>query len=184
VFALFFDVGYFAEPMVCYRQHALSMTNVVTQIKKSEQCAAAEIGTASLVRQKAIAAQQHKAGRACLRGIAHQYVRHCRSMQYQWLDSSATSYISLAKAEDWLSKSAESENERKWIRARLFSALGDDAWFKGKSSIARSFYMRALRQNGMMYVKLMLLSLGRTGSYLRFIRRRRAARPMAQASSV
>jgi glycosyltransferase involved in cell wall biosynthesis len=31
VFALYFDVGYFAEPMVCYREHDLSMTSSRTQ---------------------------------------------------------------------------------------------------------------------------------------------------------
>jgi hypothetical protein len=184
VFALFFDVGYFAEPMVCYRQHALSMTNVVTQIKKSDNCAAAEIGTASLVRQKAIAAKQKKAARACLRGIALQYVRHCLSRQYDWLDSSATSCISLATAEEWLSRSPESKSERKWIRARLFSALGDDVWFKEQPASARDLYKRALEQDWTMaatYLKIFLLSFGRVGSYLRFIRRRRDTRAMVQA---
>jgi glycosyltransferase involved in cell wall biosynthesis len=184
VFALFFDVGYFAEPMVCYRQHALSMTNVVTQINKSDNCAAAEIGTASLVKQKATAAKQKKAAHACLRGIALLYVRHCLSRQYDWLDSSARSCISLAKAEEWLSRSPESKSERKWIRARLFSALGDDVWFKEQPGSARDLYKRALEQDWTMagtYVKLLLLSFGRVGSYLRFIRRRRHTRAMVQA---
>jgi glycosyltransferase involved in cell wall biosynthesis len=170
VFAMFFDVGYFAEPMVCYREHALSMTNVITQTKKSEDCAAAEIGTAYMVRQKALDAGLSRASRQCLRGIALQYTRHCASRQYDWLDNSATSCISIAKAEEWLSRSTETEAERKWIRARVFTGLGDEAWYRRDIVSARAFYKLGLQQDSKIakaYAKLALLSLGKLGYHLR-----------------
>jgi glycosyltransferase involved in cell wall biosynthesis len=184
VFALFFDVAYFAEPMVVYREHELSMTNTITQINKSEDCAAAEIGTAYMVRQKAVDAGLSRLSRECLRGIALQYTRHCTSRQYDWLDHSATSCISMPKAEEWLSRSTDTETERRWIRARVFTGLGDEAWSRGDTRFARAFYKRGLQHDSMMtktYAKLALLSFGRLGYHLRRVLRRHRDRAVAQA---
>src|SRR5947207_4985437 len=53
IFALYFDVAYFADPMVCYREHDLAMTNYFTQKENVQKCLAADIGMLWLVRQKA-----------------------------------------------------------------------------------------------------------------------------------
>jgi glycosyltransferase involved in cell wall biosynthesis len=163
VFSLFYDVGYFAEPMVNYREHELSMTNVITQLNASEDCAAAEIGTAYMVRQTALDAGQTCASRECLQGIARQYARHCVSRQYGWLDHSATSRISMEQVEDWLSRASECKAERRWIRARVLTGLGDEALARRDIISARKFYKRSLLQDPTVtktYIKLALLSFG------------------------
>ena len=53
VFALYYDVGYFAEPMVCYREHDLSMTTTLTQNALNDTCAAGDIAVPWMIRQKA-----------------------------------------------------------------------------------------------------------------------------------
>jgi glycosyltransferase involved in cell wall biosynthesis len=177
VFCLFYDVGYFAEPMVNYREHELSMTNVITQVNGSEDCAAAEIGTAYMVRQKALDTGQSRAARECLEGIARLYTGHCVSREYEWLGNSATSCISIDKAKNWLSLASEDAEERRWVLARVLTGLGDEALFREDVISARRFYLRSLRQDPTVAktcAKLAFLALGKLGYRLRRgIRRRR-----------
>jgi hypothetical protein len=80
----------------------------------------------------------------------------------------------MAKAEEWLSRSTEIEMERKWIRARVLTGLGDEAWFREDVISARVFYKRALQQDSMMaktFAKLALLPFGKLGYHLRRVLR-------------
>jgi glycosyltransferase involved in cell wall biosynthesis len=166
LFALFFDVGYFAEPMVCYREHDLSMTHTLTQKDKVESCAAADIAVPWLIRQKAIEAGMETVARDCLRGIAHQYTRHVASRQYR----SSTSCMTLDQFEESLCRSTDNEQAKDWIRARVFTGVGDSLFFRGDRPNARRFYQRGLRKDYRLvkvYAKLLLLLLGVFGDYVR-----------------
>ena len=69
VFALQGDVGYFAEPMVCYREHNLSSTSTITK-ENTENCFSTEIAVRWKIRQEADAAGFQDVSRKCLESVA------------------------------------------------------------------------------------------------------------------
>ena len=169
MFALLYDVAYFAEPMVCYREHALSMTNTVTQ-ERLENCAAADIAVLWIVGRKARDLGLPRVARDCLHAVATEYARHCVSKEYRWLDRRSTSSMTLDEFEGSLCRSTENEKERDWIRARVAAAMADSLYARGNSTSARRLYLAALQKDpGMVrvYAKLLLLLVGRPGAHLR-----------------
>jgi hypothetical protein len=170
VFALYYDVAYFAEPMVCYREHELSMTTAITRPEYVDNCAMAEIGMLWLVREKASQSRMTEIASECLSAVADEYVRQATSKQYRCAVSSMT----MEQIEDSLCRSTSSEKERACIRARLFSGMADKSLTTGETTAARSFYLTALKHHAWMpktLIKLALLALGRPGDYLRrFVR--------------
>ena len=68
VFALQGDVGYFAEPMICYREHDLSSTSIVTK-EKTENCFRAEISVPWKVKAKADEFGYRDISRKCLEAV-------------------------------------------------------------------------------------------------------------------
>jgi hypothetical protein len=175
VFALCFDVGYFAEPMVCYREHDLSMTNTLTR-QNIESCVAADIAVPWLIRQKANERGLRKVSKVCLLGIAHEYAAQGAGKQYR----SFTSSMSIGQLEESLCRSTQNEKERNWIRARLFEGIADNLWSRGDSLSARKFYLLGLQKDWRMakvYAKLLLLWFGKPGDYVR--RLVRSVRTMA-----
>jgi glycosyltransferase involved in cell wall biosynthesis len=169
VFALSFDVGYFAEPMVSYREHELSMTNTITQ-ERTESCWAAEMAVLWMVKQKAIESGLKHISRDCLRAIANRYGFHMASTEYSWLDRSSQSSITAKQFEESLCRSTDSERERDWIRARTFARMADLLYFREDILSARRFYVAGLRSDPWMakvYVKLLLLLVGEPGGRVR-----------------
>jgi glycosyltransferase involved in cell wall biosynthesis len=169
LFALSYDVGYFAEPMVCYREHELSMTTVITQ-DRIESCWAAEMAVLWMIRQKAAEFGSQKASRTCLRAIANNYALHRVSKDYYWLDRSSQSSINAQQFEESLCQSTDSDNERNWIRARTFERIADLLRTEGDLTGAKKFYLAAIRKDPLIakvYVKILLLCLGTPGDRLR-----------------
>jgi len=166
VFALSFDVAYFAEPMVCYREHELSISNSLNQ-QNLKLCATADIAVPWLIRQEADERGLQKLSKACLRAIAHEYARQGAGKRYR----GSTSRMSVSEFEESLSKGTESEKERNWIRARFYAAKGDVSFSEGDIPAARKLYLKSLQKDPRMakvYAKL-LLSLGKLGVYLRVL---------------
>jgi glycosyltransferase involved in cell wall biosynthesis len=166
LFSLSFDVGYFAEPMVCYRIHDLAITNSLTQQENVGRCAAADIAVPWLVRQKALELGERKVARDCLRAIAHQYAAHRASKQYR----SGTSSMTTDQLEESLCRSTDNEGERDWIRARVSEAMGDKSFWHGDLVAARKLYLLALQRDWRMMkvrFKLILLLLGTPGKHIR-----------------
>lgn len=160
-FALFFDVGYFAEPMVCYREHDLSMTSFFTRQEKTRTRWAGDIAVPCMIRRKANELGLRKISKDCLVAVASEYVRHCASM-------------SVDQFEESLYRSTESEKERKWVRARFLERIADDLWSRGDFSLARKFYLLGLKNDSQMVkpcVKLLFLAFGKPGHYLRALLR-------------
>jgi glycosyltransferase involved in cell wall biosynthesis len=165
LFAVAFDVAYFAEPMVCYREHDLSITSSFTQKEKIELCVAADIAVPWLVRERADECGFEELSRDCLRAVAHEYARHGGSKQYR----GSASNMSVTDFEKSLCRGTDNERERNWIRARFYAAKGDSVYSKGNLTAARRFYLDSLQNDPRMvsvYAKL-LLSLGRPGVHLR-----------------
>ena len=165
VFALYFDIAYFAEPMVCYREHELSITVALTQ-NTMAACIAADVAVPWLIKQKADEMGLAKLSERCLFGAANQYARYAAARRYR----SSISSMSIEQIELSLCHSTKSEWERNWIRSRTFAGWADQLSLREEASSAARMYLRALRKDPRMagvYPKLLLLALGKPGSHLR-----------------
>lgn len=164
VFALYFDVGYFAEPMVCYREHDLSMTNILLQ-GNIEKCSADDVALAWAIKKKAEEAGYRQLSRDFLREVANKYARCTVSRRYR--DSNW--FMTLDQFEESLCRHTSSETERNWVRARVYTGIADGFDERGELRLARQFYLAALLKDPSMakvLVKWVLLALGRPGNYL------------------
>jgi hypothetical protein len=168
-FALSFDVAYFVEPMICYREHDLSITSNLTQ-ENIKLCVEADIAVPWLVRQRADLRGLRELSDECLRAVAYQYAQHGQSKRYR----GGVSCMSFLDFEDSLCRGTQKEGERDWIRARFYAAKGDAFFHQGNLAAARKSYLDGLHKDPRMvrvYAKL-LLSLGWPGPYLRRLQRR------------
>jgi glycosyltransferase involved in cell wall biosynthesis len=165
VFALYFDVGYFAEPMVCYRDHDLSMTETLLQ-GNVEKCAADFLRMPWAIKQKADESGSRNVSRACLRVAASHYIRSMISRLYQ----TSSSYLTLEQFEESLCRTSSSETERNWVRARVYAGMADRYYWQGELPLAKQLYLAGLQKDPRMVkvlAKSFLLSLGTPGDYLR-----------------
>ena len=163
-FALHGDVGYFAEPMACYREHASSSTSVITR-DDIQNCFLTEIAVRWKIKQEADAAGYRDVSMKCLETVAIEYARHLTTKQYR----SSTSTITMAQFEGSLCKSTSDEVERNWIRRRVFAELGARHDHRGDLAAANKYYRAATQLDPWMIkvqLKKLLLSLGKPGHYL------------------
>ena len=128
LFALNFDVAYFAEPMVCYREHELSTTSNITQSGSIERCVAADLAVLWTMKQKADERGLNQVSRDCLQAIAHEYGLHAESKAYR----SGTSCMSVDYFEESLCGGTGNEKERNWIRARFYASKGNKFFSRGR----------------------------------------------------
>jgi glycosyltransferase involved in cell wall biosynthesis len=163
VFALYFDVGYFAEPMVCYREHDLTMTSTLMQ-GNAEKCAAEDVTMPWVIRRKADEAGCRHVSRTCLHAAANAYALSTAS-RYRTSNWSMT----LEQFEESLRRNIAGESERNWVRARVYAGIADGCYGRGELPLAKQFYLAGLRKDPCMpkvLAKWLLLSLGKSGNYL------------------
>ena len=166
LFALYFEVGYFAEPMVCYReQHPLSMTDKLTR-ESIDGCAEEEIRLSWRIRDHALQVGTPRIAKQCLAAIARTYARTIAGERFR----NASTYMNFNSLEKALLQLSVSQAERDWIRARVYAGVGNECYWRQDLRAARSFYSTALAQDPWMpsvALKLLLASLGRSGDFLR-----------------
>ena len=93
LFALYSDVGYLAEPMVCYREHDLNITHTLLASSASH-CASADLAMPWIIKPIAERAGFPSVAQACLRSAARELTRKLPgSLEYSendlleaWLD--------------------------------------------------------------------------------------------------
>jgi len=166
LFALYYDVGYFAEPMVCYRDHSLSMTTQLTR-ERLQACAAEDIAIPLIIRKKAREAGYLLLAKELLPAIAHTYARVMASERYR-----QSAVMSLEQFEDSLCRNIANEAERNLVRAHVYSDMGNEYYHAGSTSLAKEFYRKALSVNpwmGSARLKRFLLCFGKAGDRLRKI---------------
>jgi hypothetical protein len=166
LFAVYYDVAYFADPMLCYREHHdLSMTSQLTT-DKLDACAAEEIAVPWLIRKRAQDAGHAKLSTQCLLGIARTYGRVMASDRYRH----SSWFMNFARFEESLSAHAATESDREYLRARVFMSIANEYYWAGDYKLARQFYTAALGKDPSLMtvrIKRLLLSLGRPGRYVR-----------------
>lgn len=165
LFAMHFDVAYFAEPMVCYRQHELSMTTSLMQ-KGAGACCEEDVAIAWAIKQKADEAGFRKLSRECLKAIALLYSRNIASRRYAMSRPSST----LDQFEESLARHCSSAPEQRRLRAQVYSGMASEYYWQGDSALAKTFTRAALKESPLMIdvrLKELLLSLGKPGDFVR-----------------
>jgi glycosyltransferase involved in cell wall biosynthesis len=169
LFALHFDVGYFAEPMVCYRKHDLSMTNILMQ-GNVENCSAPEVAVPWMIKHKADEAGCRHVSKKCLDAAANEYARSIASSRYGTPQRDSGWNLTLEQFEESLFRNTPIETERNWVRARVYAGMADQYYWQGELNLARHFYLAGLRKDPCMakiLAKSVLLWVGNPGDSLR-----------------
>jgi glycosyltransferase involved in cell wall biosynthesis len=165
LFALRFDVGYFAEPMVCYREHELSMTNKLWK-EDVVACCQEDVAIPWAIKRKADEAGFGNVSRDCLSALSQIYLTSIASNRY---DMSRPA-LNLEEFENSLSKNASNEIERNFVRARVYAAIADQYYWRGELPSAKQFYLAGFQKDPRMvkvFAKWFLIALGTPGGYLR-----------------
>ena len=165
LFALHYDVGYLAEPLVCYRTHQLSMTNTLMQ-GGLDGCAAEDVAMPWVIRRKAIEANHPEIEKSCLKAAAAEYSRSCSSQRYR----TSTSVMAVDRFEASLDQNAPNEKAKQWIRARVYAGLADRHFWDGDLPKALQLYAGSIKNDprwANAWVKWLLLRSGRVGVALR-----------------
>jgi hypothetical protein len=166
LFALAYDVGYFSEPMVCYREHDLSMSNSITQKEIVKACADSDLGMLWIVRRRAADVGLDEISADCMRAIVNEYYQQGVGKRYR----ASTYAMSVHDFEKSIYRVCDNESERNQIRARFFEGAGDRHFSAGELLTARDLYLTSLRSNSLsikVYMKLLLLLFGKTGTRIR-----------------
>lgn len=165
IFALHYDVAYFADPMVCYRRHAGSMTNHLMNGRVAS-CSHEDIELPWIVRQQAQQLGFKRVVRSCELAIAKEYARTLATTRY-------TGDMPEFSEEDFLHSLAThtaSPNIRRRIRANTYTAIGDILYWKGDAVQAQHSYRKAVLTGQWLpqvWVQYTLLSSGRVGIRMR-----------------
>lgn len=165
LYALHTDVGYFAEPMVCYREHGLSMTEQLTRTQAAA-CCAEEIAIPWDIKKRADAMGLRIVSRDCLRALTLIYAKNLASKRF----GLSHPILSLEELEESLRRNAASDAEGNWVRANVLGLMGSEYYWQGDLASAAHFYEEALKIEPLMLgvlAKRALCSLGGTGGFLR-----------------
>jgi hypothetical protein len=158
LFALHSDVGYFAEPMVNYREHQLSITNSIMEDR--EHAWKAE-GIAIAWRIK-----------RAVEETGHDWlVAHCdESLVRQYASSLGRYGMTPAEFEQSLRDYDASPESSEFIRRRSYLPAGDHALSSGDRSRAAMLYALAIKCSPTdmeALFKFILLHLGKAGDKIR-----------------
>jgi glycosyltransferase involved in cell wall biosynthesis len=165
LFALHFDVAYFSEPMVYYREHDLSMTNSLME-KSVQACCEEDVGIIWSIKQKADDAGFSGVSKNSLRALGHIYGRSMSSGRFK----SSQSVMTWEQFEDSLTRYTALENEKAVIYAQACAVMADDYYASGDNFSAKKYYQKCLEYGPWDFkilAKMGLLSFGKWGSLLR-----------------
>jgi tetratricopeptide (TPR) repeat protein len=165
LFALHYDVAYFAEPMVAYRQHDMSMTTGFIE-EGAEACCQDDVAVLWAIKSKADEAGFRDVSRRCLCSLGKIYGKNLTSRRYGMSEPS----LSVEQFESALCRNTASEGERKMVRGRAYDGIANQHYWRGQHALAKEFYEKALRNNPwslQVHIKNLLLNLGGPGDRLR-----------------
>jgi hypothetical protein len=165
LFSLHHDVAYFDEPMVCYRDHDLSMTNQLTRTQ-ALKCCEEEVAIQWAIKKKADLAGFARVSRDCLGAVSYVYAKSTARLRF----GLPIPAMSMDQFEESLCRNASNERERKWVRSTMFAAIGDQHYWEGDIASAAKSYDAALAINPLqpkVIAKRTLTLLGGAGGFFR-----------------
>jgi glycosyltransferase involved in cell wall biosynthesis len=157
IFALYYDVAYFAEPMVDYRMHELTITTHFTQ-KEARVFTADGPSVLWRIKQAAERANHKAVARRCEEYIVDRYRYYM--MSQIWKISPYT--MTFEDYEESLHRNAVRQDEVARVGARVNARLADGYCLHREFDQALQFYKRALGQDFWMpnaWAKYVLLTL-------------------------
>lgn len=164
LFALHYDVGYLAEPMVGYRIHSDNMTNDFG--RRPRLLMHDEIAVRWRIHRLASEMRLTSIVRACRGAIAEDYARRLvRKAAHDWaFGMTAAQFLESLRAH------AADRREEMLLRAMVHAAIGDHRYWNGDYDSARSEYSTALDAHVWLVsaqIKRAMLAFGNTGIGLR-----------------
>jgi len=165
VYALHYDVAFFADAMVNYRVHDLSMSTIMAQ-KDMRSIFADILGVPSRMRREGERIGNSAIVDRCRETIIGQYADCLSAKEIR----DRKSQISIREFEESLAGFTDSSEEQREIRRRVFCGAGDRFCWDGRFAESASMYRRALALSPWMpgvWLKLALLKTGNVGARLR-----------------
>ena len=162
--ALFGDVAYLAEPMVCYRFHDQNMS-----ISHREQPLIV-INDEVAVRWRARKTAQSLGRKAIVRIALDEIANDYGERVAQRVADGSKFGLTFEEFEASLNAHCQKASEKRFIRAAVFTAVGDHYYHHGGPSAARHYYFRALSHwpgNLRTWAKGALLATGSIGRAVR-----------------
>jgi glycosyltransferase involved in cell wall biosynthesis len=161
LFALHYDVGYCAEPMVNYRGHELSMTNFLMTHRRISTLREGFLVLWRL-RQEAHRIGDNQVIEECDFRLARLYGMHLAGWDCGgWMYSMDEDDLEASLAEQTVA-----ETEARRMRARIWTAAGDYSLKHNNQSAATEYYRRALqydRRIMSLYARRLLARTGHLG---------------------
>jgi glycosyltransferase involved in cell wall biosynthesis len=165
VFALYYDVAYFADPMVCYRRHACSMTNQLMDGHVAS-CSHEDIELPWNIKAQAEKLGYADVVRSCQRAIAKEYARTLATMRYA-ADMPEFSEQDFLRS---LASHTASSREQRLIRANTYAAIGDIFYWREDWGPAQHNYRKAFLTGEWLprvWLQYALLCTGKLGKRIR-----------------
>jgi len=160
IFALYYDVIYFAEPMVNYREHEMSMTNSLIR-SDYRVLSQDDLAVRWRMKDKLWALGYDAMARHCEDIIAKEYVRYL-SQGYKASDCKM-GWEDFERSLDIHGKDGKDRGE---IRRRVLVGYGDAAYWQREFKESMNSYGRAMREGPVgleLWIKMLLSRLGRAG---------------------
>ena len=165
MYALHYDVAFFADAMVNYRVHDLSMSTIMAE-KDMRAIFADILGVPSRMRREGERIGNTDIVERCRETIIGQYADCLSAKEIR----DRKSQISIKEFEESLAAFTDSVEEQREIRRRVLCGAGDRFCWDGRFAESASMYRRALALSPWMpsvWLKLALLKTGNTGARVR-----------------
>jgi glycosyltransferase involved in cell wall biosynthesis len=165
-FALYSDVGFFAEPMVNRRFHPANMSTGFYREATAEMFAN-NIGVLQQIRARAEKEGFREVVEGCRDGIVEEFVRQLTPPK---TNDVVLVYLTPEEFEESLRSLHYAQEEESEIRSRVFAGLADIHYDRGDLSKAAACYRRALEHGSpalSLRAKNALLKMGSVGNLVR-----------------
>ena len=165
VFALYYDAAYIAEPLVYYRSHDTNMSKMLTQNAR-HVIITDNIAVRWHLKEKAEEIGADSVVSLCQDAIATYYAHLLASKMYK----NAIFGISSEEFGQSLQQHTRNKSEASEMRARVYTALGDQCYLRRNFFQARQYYGWGVQQDPRALSTLMkyaLLKMGSLGVHLR-----------------
>lgn len=163
IFALYYDVAYFAEPMVNYRQHTHSMSNIL----KNEDIDILfydDISVLTRIRDNACFENQNAIALKCNIFLINRYMKRLESLDISHIEDS------VKECKEIFKYSLCGKYEWQKLAVRIYTSLADRYYEAGIVTEAKRYYKDALCLDWRLWkawLKYILLSFGKIGIDIR-----------------
>jgi glycosyltransferase involved in cell wall biosynthesis len=160
-FALEYDVAYFADPMIYYREHPQSMTTTLVA-EDIRRLSLDDLAVRWRMKARIAAAGRRELTRHCTRFIVDYYTQALASKKWR----GAKFRMSLAEFEQSLAANAGDESERDGMRAEVLAGVGAELYWDEDLETDLTLYRLAIKYGPFrpkLWLKYAVLRLGPLG---------------------